>query len=160
MPAVNHPKQRSWRGSVCQRRIGWDDPLWSPTKGTAERKRLEDCVWRLNHFIIKTRHSFHCLDFMQNNLWKQDSLWSSEWFLKWKVVILKENCPQIKNFKVKYYKTVHTVLLCYLYYTEKNAEDYAWTLLLVKSVFITAWCTFLESSEDYENKFSLAFLQF
>lgn len=119
MPAVNHPKQRSWRGSECQRRIGWDDPLWSPRKGTAERKRLENCVWRLNRFIIKTRHSFHCLDFMQNNLWKQDSLWSSEWFLKWKVVILKENCPQIKNFKVKYYKTVHTVLLCYLYYTEK-----------------------------------------
>lgn len=42
----------------------------------------------------------------------------------------------------------------------KNAEDYAWTVLLVKSVFITAWRTFLESSEDYENKFSLAFLQF
>lgn len=64
------------------------------------------------------------------------------------------------NQKKKYCKTVHTVLVCYLYYTEKNAEDYAWTLLLVKSVFITASRTFLESSEDYENKFSLAFLQF
>lgn len=131
-----------------ERAIGWVDPghVTSPPQA--------------NRFIIKTRHSFHCLDFMQNNLWKQDSLWSSEWFLKWKVVILKENCPQIKNFKVKYCKTVHTVLVCYLYYTKKNAEDYAWTLLLVKSVFITAWRTFLESSEDYENKFSLAFLQF
>lgn len=51
-----------------------DDPLWSPMKGTAERKRLENCVlcmMSLNHFIIKirfTRDSFHCLDFMQSKL--------------------------------------------------------------------------------------------